>query len=900
MAKLSPPGLPDWIVTRPRIAKSIDKGVHQGTVTVISGPPGAGKTTALAQWVAAGRWPGPVAWLALDEYDDTPERFWRNLAAALTHAGVQVPAGGLAWAREGALLIASALAVQRPRAVLALDDLHLIRSPEVAVGLGYLLRHAKPGLRVIAATRADQPLPLHEHILSGDLTEIRAGQLAFTGPETRLLLERHNCAAYREALMPLVKKMEGWVTGLRFVAIALAGGSGPGGSEHGGSEHGAQGFADPGGLHQMIGRYLINEAFDTQASDTRDVLLRTSVPEQITPDLARVLCGEHAVSLPELVRANLFIRPSGASSYRYHPLFRDVLRARLAERDPDLFTALHRRAAHWHRDTGQLTEAVLYAARAGDGELAARLIVDELAVGRLLDPDRGQALANALQDLRGLAQGPASVPVPGSAWERAVNAALAVTRRDRQSALSWLGRADEILGRLPRDEELASRLAAATIRADVARSAGDLRALAEAADEQARVLSRLPAGVLSGHQELAVRSLSARGEAALWLGRFAEAEELLAQAASNPAPAVAAERARCLGMLALAEALSGRLVRAAEHAAKAPATPATPAGESASAIEPGAGAGRPPNVPADIALAWVCLERSDLPRVRTALERADAGLRTRQDRAAASLASLVAARQYVAEDRFENAAAMLAHAADGWSPPAWLERRLALARARAHTMAGNAPAALDAVRRCGGAPGLDTSTERAYAWAAAGDITAARRELRSVFELTAVDPARELDRAALDALILDARIHYAAGDQAAGRASLARALRIARGEDVRLPFEMEHSWIFPVLRADAELARGYRALSQAGLTHESAALRSLTAALTDPAMVEPLTEREQEVLRRVAQLLSTAEIAEELYISVNTVKTHLKSVHRKLAVTHRREAVRRARELNLL
>jgi LuxR family transcriptional regulator, maltose regulon positive regulatory protein len=905
MAKLSPPEIPSWIVPRPRIGKSIDKGVQQGTVTVISGPPGAGKTTAIAQWVAAGRWPGPVAWLALDEYDDTPERFWRNLAAALTEAGIRVPAdaGGLAWAkegtREGALLIASALASAQPPVVLVLDDLHLIHTPELAAGLGYLLRHAKPGLRVVVATRADQPLPLHQHLLTGDLTEIRAGQLAFTGPETRLLLERHNCGAYRESLMPLVKRMDGWVTGLRFVALALGDDSG----------HGAAGLVDPGDVDQLISRYLISEAFDPQPRDTRNVLLRTSVPEQVTPDLARVLADtDHPVSLPELARANLFIQPSGGGWYRYHPLFRDVLRARLADEDPGLFAELHRRAAHWHRGAGRLADAVRYAAGAGDGELAARMIVDELAVGQLLDPDRGQALAHALQDLPDLAPPPpvqAATPAARSAWAGAINAAVAATRHDRQTALAWLGRADDLLEHLPEDEEIASRLAAAMVRVSLARSAGDLRTLADAADEQARTVSRLPAEVLSRHQELVVQSLSVRGEAALWNGRFDEAEDLLAQAASSATPAAApvtaAERAACLGRLALAEALGGRLVRAAEFAAKAPTAPAAPAAiaDPPSAEEPDPGTEPPPNVPADIALAWVYLERSDLPRVRAALKRADAGLRAHQDRAAASLASLVAAWQYLAEGRCESATTMLTHAADGWSPPAWLDRRLALAQARAHTIAGDAPAALDAVRRCG-TPGLDTATERAYAWAAAADITAARRELGYVFEVTAADPARELDRATLDALLLDARIHYAGGDQAAGRVSLARALRIARGEDVRLPFEMEHSWMFPVLRADAELARGYRALSQAGLAHESAVLRSLTAAMSQPAMVEPLTEREQEVLRRVAQLLSTAEIAEELYISVNTVKTHLKSVHRKLAVTHRREAVRRARELKLL
>jgi LuxR family transcriptional regulator, maltose regulon positive regulatory protein len=305
-------------------------------------------------------------------------------------------------------------------------------------------------------------------------------------------------------------------------------------------------------------------------------------------------------------------------------------------------------------------------------------------------------------------------------------------------------------------------------------------------------------------------------------------------------------------------------------------------------------------VPADIALAWVHLERGELARARAVLRRVDAGLQLSQDRAAGAVASLAAAWVHLAEGRCEGAFAMLAQAGDGWSAPAWLDRRLTLAQARAQALVGNTAAALDAVDRCGLTAELDTTTARAYAWAAAGNLGAARRELARVFEATAAEPARELDRYVLDALLLDARLHYANDAPAPGRASLSRALRIARGEDVRLPFEMEHSWLFPVLRADAELARSYRALSQSNAAADGGALQSLSTAMAEPAMVEPLTEREQEVLRRVAQLLSTAEIAEELYISVNTVKTHLKSVHRKLAVTHRREAVRRARQLKLL
>jgi LuxR family transcriptional regulator, maltose regulon positive regulatory protein len=875
LAKLSPPELQSWIVPRQRIDRAIEKGVQQGTVTVVSGPPGAGKTVALAQWRAATRWQGPIAWLTVDEYDGNPDRFWHNLAAALTQAGVPAfpPAGGIAAGHEGPLLIASALAAQQPAAVLVLDDLHLIHAPEVAGGLGYLLRHAKPGLRVVVGSRTDQPLPLHQHLLAGDLTEIHGTQLAFTGPETRLLLERHEVAAYRQALMPLVKKMEGWVTGLRFVAIALSGR--------------ADKPVGPSDIDELITGYLISEAFESQPAQTQDALLRTSVPEQITPDLARVLTDTDptAASPAELARANLFIQPVQAGWYRYHPVFRQALQARLRDRDPRLLGALLRRTAQWHREQGQLTEAVRYAASAADGELVARMIVDELAVGRLSDPDRGQALAAALRELPELG-------TPVRSWECVTAAGLAIARQDYGQAASWLGRADDVLGRLPVGEELSSRLAAAVLRSCLARRDGDLAVLAEAAAEQAAVLARFPADVLAGHHELAMSSLASSGEAALWQGRFDEAGKLLAEAAAVPAADQAGERAACLGWLALAEALAGRLVRAAEFAARAAAADGGTEGDT--------GAEPPPNVAADIALALVHLERADLGRVRAALRRADAGLRTRHDRAAAAVASLVAAWQYLAEGRYEGAAGMLAGAREGWSPPDWLDSRLTLAQARCEALAGNTRAALEAVDRCAAAPELDAATARAYAWAAAGDLDAARRELGRVFGVTAADPARELDRMVLDALLLDARIRYASGDRPAGRASLARALRIARGEDVRLPFEMEHSWMFPVLRADAELARAYRALAQADLAAESSALRSLTTAMTEPAMVEPLTEREQEVLRRVAQLLSTAEIAEELYISVNTVKTHLKSVHRKLAVTHRREAVRRARELKLL
>lgn len=860
-AKVSPPALPQFIVPRPRVDRCIEKGARHGTVTIVSGPPGAGKTVALAQWLAASRWPGPIAWLSLDEYDDTAERFWPHLAAALTRAGVQMPAATSASDPDGPLLIASAVAGQLPPAVLVLDNLHLLRAPRLAAEFGYLLRHAHPGLRVVAGTRADAPVPLHQYLLTGNLTEIRAGQLTFTGPETRMLLQRHDVAGYRESIMPLLRRMEGWTAGLRFVAIALSGAP-------------QAGAGDLSGVQRLIGSYLMSEAFDTQPPEIQDFLLRTSVPERLTPDLAQVLTGQAhgSATLPDLVQANLFIEQVGSGWYRYHTLFRDVLRAKLKQEDPGLLDSLLRRTAEWCRDHGQLTDAVRYAATAGDGRLAARITVDELAIGHLLDPGRGQALRD--------------VPMPAAPaqpQEHVCAAALALTRRDYRTAGVWLGRADEFLQRLAPDQENPSRLAAAVIRFNLARCRGDLDTLYEAAAEQDSVLSRLPPQVRLGRPELTLQAMVSRGDAALWLGHFDEAVKVLGEASAvRPSDAAAGERADCLGHLALAEAIRGRIGRAAELATG-----------SAAGAEP------LPNVPADITLAWVYAERNELTRARTWLKRVEAALRMRDDRGAAALANLLAARIYLAEGRYPDVAGMLAEARQGWSLPAWLDSRLTLTKARADAMAGNPQAALDAVAGCGEIPELDAATARAYALVVAGDLAAARRELRYVFEVTAGDPA--LGHVPLDALLIDARISYLDGERAAGRRSLARALRIARERDARLPVAMEHAWMFPVLRMDADLARRYQALSQDDLVRGAEGpLRALAATAAGAALVEPLTGREQEVLRGVAQMLSTAEIANELYISANTVKSHLKSVNRKLAVTDRREAVRRARQLNFL
>jgi LuxR family maltose regulon positive regulatory protein len=841
-------------------------------VTVVSGPPGSGKTVALAQWLPAARCPGPVAWLTLDEYDDTADRFWWSVAASLARAGVLLSADVVPGDPDTPLRIVSALATRRPPVVLVLDNLHLLRSPAVDSALDFLLSQARPGLRVVVGTREDHPLPLQRHLLTWNATELGGSQLAFTGPETKLLLHQCGAASYRESLLPLVKKTEGWAAGLRFVMIALTG-------THAG---------DLGSAERLIRGYLASEVLDTQPPAARNLLLRSSVPELITPDLADALTDrcDGGVTLATLVQANLFLAPAGNGWYRFHPLFREVLQGRLRESSPEVFDELLSRTVDWFRKHGQLADAVRYAASIGDGRLAIQMTVDELAVSRLLDPEQGRELAHALQ-------GAAAPAAPGRPREYVSAAAIALLRQDHASAASWLARADSALRRLSGDREVSAQLAAEVVRFSLARSSGDLDALHAAAVAGQAALDRLPPDVRDRHPELVVQAKSCYGYAALWLGHFDEAAKALTEAVAHPLPeAAAGDRAGGLGHLALAEALSGHLGRALELAARS---------ASASA-SPGACPESPQNLSADIALALVHLERHEIPAVQAALKRVKAGLAVRRDRAAAALANLIAARLCLAEGHHGGALGLLASARQNWSPPDWLDSQLTLAEARAEVMAGNPQAALDAVDRCTGMPGIDAATARAHAWMGAGNLRAARRELRYVFEVIATEPARALDHAVLGALLMDARISYASGDRTAGRASLGRALRVARGEDVRLPFALEHPWLYPALRADAELARKYATLAHPGEPGRvnGTGPELLTAAPAVPALVEPLTEREREVLQRVAQLFSTSEIANELFISVNTVKTHLKSVHRKLAVTDRRGAVRRARELKLL
>ena len=222
-SKVTVPDVPGWAIQRPRITRLITRGTRWCPLTVVTGPPGAGKTMAATLWAAAR--PGAVAWLSLDEYDNRPSGFWSYVVAALRRAGVAVPDTRPAPTRGRQhvflLRLASVLAAQDPPVTLVLDDFHLLTEPLVLDGLNFVLRNAGAGLRLVACSRIDPLLPLHRYRLAGQLAEIRASDLAFNVAEAGLLMTQHGDTLSAAALECLTRRTEGWAAGIRLAAMSV-------------------------------------------------------------------------------------------------------------------------------------------------------------------------------------------------------------------------------------------------------------------------------------------------------------------------------------------------------------------------------------------------------------------------------------------------------------------------------------------------------------------------------------------------------------------------------------------------------------------------------------------------------------------------------------------------------
>ncbi|MEV4000651.1 LuxR C-terminal-related transcriptional regulator [Actinomadura sp. NPDC049753] len=852
---MSVPDRHSWVITRSRLMERLEKGTR-GPLTVVTGPPGAGKSILTASWAATGRRPGPVAWISLDETDHRPEVFWDLVVAALEQAGVaDIPRRSVGGHEIFCAQLAFALSGRAAPVVLVLDDFHPPPGSDLVRDVPRLLKAAGPVLRLVLVSRSDPPLPLHRYRLTGELVEIRGGDLAFDVGEVRELLAHHGVRVTPASVGALCERTEGWAAGLRLAAMTMEAYPDPDGF--------AAAFAGDG--HAVVD-YLVAEVLDAQPAAVRRLLLRLSVAERFDAELAVELAGPEGGELfAAMVRENAFIVPLEHGWYRYHAVLGTALHLTLRHEHPADVAPLHRRAAEWFSRAGLLEEAVGQAVLAGDLPYASRLTVDGLAIGRLLGLSHGRSFAGLLADVPDRA-------ATGEPEAALVAAAVCLDRGDDDACAEHLARAERLLAGLPDDRAVPARLTAGLVRLVAACPARpeELRDLVEDLD---RMLAALPR---TRPREVQALVRYAHGLLELHAGRPGHAEEQFRRALPAAEEGGDLQRRRCLGALALAEALKGGF-RWASHlttrAGQLPELSTSPGGHRAAVVH--------------LACAWVALEDARLEEARDELHKVRVSDDSSRGGLLASLHDLLSARLDLAAGRPDRALKALDGIGEDVAWP-WLRRRIRLAEAEAHVAEGRVADGMEAARDAGGAAGA-VALARAHLHERRPG--AASRAVRPVLAESSAPAAVRLE-----AWLLDACLAYGEDDRTRGRRSLERALRLGEREKIRLPFALARDWLFPVLRQDPELLRPHRRL----IEPIGPVPGPEPGQAPDPAVVGTLSEREREVLTLLSQMLTTDEIAEEMCISVNTVKTHLKSIYRKLAVTRRGEAVRRAHRYRLL
>ena len=748
-----------------------------------------------------------------------------------------------------------------PLPTLILDDLHLADSPDTRATLSALL-HTESAPRLVISSRIDPGLALQRLRLAGSLTEIRGPDLAFTPDEARAVLAEDGIGLSQPMLHRLWTRTEGWAAGLRLAALSLTGHEDP--------DAFVEDFA---GDDRAVVAYLIEEVLERQSQQARELLLATAVVDQVSAPLANALTGAtNAVAiLDDLLRANAFLVPLDRRGewFRYHALFADLLRSQLARRGPAAVARQHRRAAHWFAEQDRPLDALAHSVSAEDWDGATAILADrwlELrdADGSALDsvlaafpPDAidarpEAALVAAVRCLDRGEPGPADTHLLAagrlrhrlSGSRRAVFtpglSLVRLLRAGRDGDVDTAVRELAVVATFAHQDSPRSREAVALAYLEVGRlEAADG---AEGAEGRLQLAERLAAG--SARPELALEAQAQRAWLYALNGELRSAR-LAADVASTHAGLFALPTPGLLaGALVAAEA--GDLRHAVEqvHAART----APPGG----VVEPGR------------------LRRLEVAFV-------DARLAQAADRAETALAC----------DRLHDALA-------GWTPPRRLgdEARavaaeLLVALGRAEEGLAELPGLPD--RRSGGAIGV----ARVVALLALDRSEQALEEGERVMAREPLPLPVAVAVAARTAAAAEAE-----GDRGLAQRYAEQALDIAEPEGVRLPLAAAMAELDPVLRRLLRFGTAHRSLI--GEVMELARSGAAPSAADVAPLDEALSDRELAVLRYLPTLLSSTEIAGELFVSVNTVKSHLKGVYRKLGVANRREAVERARDLGLI
>jgi LuxR family maltose regulon positive regulatory protein len=391
--KLYIPSVRPGLVSRPRLLERLNASLHR-KLTLVSAPAGFGKTTLVSEWVASHRCGGPrlgargeatpptaIAWLSLDESDNDLTRFLTYLIGALQTVEIDVGKGVLSALQspqpppvEAILtVLINEIAALPDWTVLVLDDYHLVEAQPIHDALTFLLRHLPPQMHLVIATREDPPLPLARLRARGQLTELRATDLRFASSEAAELLGQvMGLDLSAEDVAALETRTEGWGAGLQLAALAMQGTSMQGRKDVTGF---IQSFA---GSHRYVLDYLIEEVLEQQPTSVQEFLLQTSILDRLTGPLCDALTGQAdgQATLEMLERANLFIVSLDEERrwYRYHHLFADLLRQRLDQAQQDWVSMLHIRASEWFEQNGFVDQAIEHALRAEDFERAVYLI----------------------------------------------------------------------------------------------------------------------------------------------------------------------------------------------------------------------------------------------------------------------------------------------------------------------------------------------------------------------------------------------------------------------------------------------------------------------------------------------------------------------------------------------
>jgi LuxR family transcriptional regulator, maltose regulon positive regulatory protein len=900
--KLFIPSLRSRSVTRPRLVERLTGGLQGGgKLTLVSAPAGFGKSTLLSEWIAALRADAGAprfCWLSLDEADSEPVRFLAYLVAALQtveptlgetlQAGLRSPRPPAA---ETLLtgLVNEMAALQQPL-VLVLDDYHRVDCRTVDDALAFLLDNLPPQMHLVVASREDPPLSLARLRARGHLIEVRAADLRFTPAEAVEFLNRvMELALSEEEVAVLERRTEGWIAGLQLAALALQAML----SQH--EDADTAGFIDAfSGSHQFVLDYLLEEVFERQPRHLQDFLLCTSILDRLCAPLCDAVLGTVPPSAEEMLasleRANLFIVPLDAERrwFRYHHLFGDLLRRRLGR--PPEFCTHHLRASLWYEADGDMAEAFSHALAAEDFDRAARVAeagwqdMDHSFqttawlgwVSRLPDgvvrsrpglcfqlgsaySDAGDAatsethLRNAEHALaRSTERSEELKSLPGSiALARAYNSQM---QGDAESMVRF---AELALALIPEDD-LFGRAQAAVTLGFTHWSAGDLEAYLRAMRAWVDGMRTM------GNDVFAIASGFAVADALVALGRLSEAEGALRQAI---------QEAAALGRDALPVTAHHHLGLALLAHERGDDT------EAAQRLQTAAELGRRSTL-VDWPHRWQLAQarlRESAGDWHGALEALDEAARayTKNPVPAARPIEALKARVHLKQGRLDKAQAW-ARGISTEDEVGYLAEYEHLTLVRARVAEGS----LD---------GMGDLLQRLLAHAEA------QRRAASVIEI----------------LMTQALAHQAEGDPAQAIAALERALTLAEPEGYLRVFVDEGEPMRSLLQAlGSAMAERVRPGTHPVLGYVSRLLAAFPpSAETNPrsriapqrfGMVDPLSDRELEILGLIARGLSNAEIGRRLYLALSTVKGHNLRIFGKLHVQNRTEAVARARELGLL